>query len=96
MFKTNKKKILKNNIFILNILKNEKNLINKNIYKNFNLSQKKLILSKIKTKKTILKEICIISGKTKSLVKNFKINRLTTNRFIQTNTIQNIVAHSKQ
>jgi hypothetical protein len=38
----------------------------------------------------------MVTGKTKSLEKNLKINRLITNRFIQTNTIANIVPHSKQ
>ena len=96
MFKGNKKKILQTNILILNILKNNNNFINESISKNLNLSQKKIVFNKIKKKKNILKEVCMISGKTKSLIKNFKINRLTTNRFIQTNTIQNIIPHSKQ
>jgi len=96
VFKTNKKKIIKTSIVILNILKREQQLISKSNSQNFNLPQKEIVLGKIRTKKTILKEVCMISGKTKSLVKNFKINRLTTNRFIQTNTIQNIISHSKQ
>lgn len=96
MFKTNKKKIIKTNLVILNILKNEKQFISKSISQNLNLSQKEIVLGRIRTKKTILKEVCMVSGKTKSLIKNFKINRLITNRFIQTNTIQNIISHSKQ
>jgi hypothetical protein len=38
----------------------------------------------------------MVTGKTKSLDKNLKVNRLITNRFIKTNTIANIVSHSKQ
>jgi hypothetical protein len=96
MLKTNKKKILKTNILLLNILKLNKNFINKSLSKNFNLTQKQIIFNKVKLKNSIIKEVCMVTGKTKSLEKNLKINRLITNRFIQTNTIANIVPHSKQ
>lgn len=96
MIKTNKKKIIKKNLFLLNILKNNKNLINKNIKNNNNLSQKQILFNSLKLKKNIFKEICMITGKTKALTKIFKINRCITNRFIQFNLIANIINNSKQ
>jgi hypothetical protein len=96
MLKTNKKKIIKTNILLLNILKLNKNFITKSLSKNFNLTQKQIVFNKMKLKNNIIKEVCMVTGKTKSLEKNLKINRLITNRFIQTNTMANIVPHSKQ
>jgi len=96
MLKTNKKKIIKTNILLLNILKLNTNFLNKSLSKNFNLTQKQIIFNKLKLKNNIIKEVCMVTGKTKSLTKNLKINRLVINRFIQTNTIANIIPHSKQ